>query len=83
MRGKDRLGEESSFYSNGLDGIDESIISNRQRMNDTHTPTMLDDTKIGRHLDPRAESNRYHRGGVEHKAVQPPAEHILSEAMKN
>ena len=43
MRSKERADEES-FYSNGLDAIDQSsVISNRQRLNDTHAPRRQDD----------------------------------------
>ena len=39
--------ENTSFYSNGLDGMDdESVISNRQRLNETHPPSR----DIGQHL---------------------------------
>lgn len=36
--------ENTSFYSNGLD--DESVISNRQRMNETYPPNR----EMGQHL---------------------------------
>ena len=55
--------ENTSFYSNGLDAINQSDISNRHRLNDTFPPTR----DMGRHL----ESN-----------FHPPADHLLSEAMK-
>ena len=55
--------ENTSFYSNGLDAIDQSDISNRHRLNDTFPPAR----DMGRHL----ESN-----------FHPPADHLLSEAMK-
>ena len=57
--GKDRIEDESSFYSNGLDAIDNLVISNRQRLNDTHTPAMLEDATMGRHL----ASGAHHKGG--------------------
>ena len=72
MRGRDRPDDES-FYSNGLDAMDESsVISNRQRLNDTRPPRRPDDagSSMGQHLD--AGSSNF----------QPPADHILSEAMK-
>ena len=36
---EDEAHDTTSFYSNGLDAIDQSVLSNRQRLNDTeHIP---------------------------------------------
>lgn len=35
---EDEVQDTTSFYSNGLDAIDQSVLSNRQRLNDTQVP---------------------------------------------
>ena len=59
MAGAIRAEEEkdnTSFYSNALDALDQSsVISNRQRLNDTHPPVRPVGAHLESNLQPPAE----------------------------